>query len=441
MITLGHNINNIINDRNYAENEGFQVFHFRSKNLTALENELKDIKTDDSDWRNKVDNFKRLIKTEKDKNNRFIIRYKKDNITPNNIYDYGLFRSIVTDGHNILSFSPPKSINLDKLINISKEGDIECLEYVEGTMINMYFDTKWKIATRSNIGAEFKFNFDSNLNFREMFLEAFSNQGLEFDMFSKKYSYSFVLQHPENRIVVPFSKANIILTNIYEFDNSSNCEKKSVIEIDIFKEDKDWISQDNSKLIKYPRKMTAILEKEDLTITDIKNMVYSGLDYTIQGAVFVNRKLGIRSKIRNQNYENVRELKGNSPKLQYQYYNLRNFGKVKDYLKYYPEHIEKFTNMRLQLHKWTLELWNNYFKCYVKKEKPLKQFPFEYRTHMYQLHRIYINDLCPEKKNVNKKVVVNYVNDLAPDYLMSSINYPLKQLKLREKKMEIENEF
>ena len=438
MISLAHDINNIINNRTYSENEGFQIFNFRSKNLNALEKKLREIQCDDSDWKNKVTNLKHLINIEKEKNNRFIIRYKKDRINTINVNDYGLFRSIVTDGNSILSFSPPKSIDLDKLRNISKECDIECLEYVEGTMINMFYDTQWKIATRSNIGAEFKFNFDSNLNFRQMFLEAFSNQGLEFDMFSKKYSYSFVLQHPENRIVVPFNKTNLILTNIYQCNNSDN---KKVIEIDIFNKENDWISNNNYKLIQLPKKMTTILKDENLSINDIKSMVHSGLDYTIQGAVFINRKLGIRSKIRNQNYENVRELKGNSPKLQYQYYNLRNYGKVKDFLKYYPEHKKKFTEMRAQLHNWTLELWNNYFKCYVEKQKPLKEFPFEFRTHMFQLHKIYVNELRLEKKHVNKKVVINYVNDLPPDYLMSSINYPLKQLKLKERKMEIETQY
>tara|TARA_A100001015_G_C15039566_1_gene738703 strand:- start:722 stop:2029 length:1308 start_codon:yes stop_codon:yes gene_type:complete len=433
MFNFEYDITSIINNKEYARKEGFRIFSFKSKNLKALEKNMKDIKSDDVDWKNKVTNLKRLIEKEKELNNRFIIRYSKDNINSNNIHSYGLYRSLITDGNKIISFSPQKSQSLDNFKNISKENEIVYQEYVEGTMINMYYDGKWQIATRSNIGADIKFNFETSLTFRDMFLEAFSNKGLEFDMFSKKYSYSFVLQHPENRIVVPFNKANIVLTNIYE------CKNKTVREIDINDENEEWISKSNINLINFPKNIASILGEDNLTLEEIENKVHQGLDYTIQGIVLINKNKGIRSKIRNQNYENVRILKGNSPKLQYQYYNLRNFGKVKEFLNYYPEYKERFSKLRTQLHKWTDKLWSNYLKCYVNKEKPLIEFPFEFRNHIYNLHSIYLNELVMKKRYVGKSVVINYVNDLPPDHLMSSINYPLKKVELDENKRNLIN--
>ncbi len=433
MFNFEYDISSIINDREYARKEGFRIFSFKSKNLKALEQNMKDIKSDDEDWKNKVTNLKRLIQKEKELNNRFIIRYSKDYINSNNIQSYGLFRSLITDGNNIISFSPQKSLSLDSFKNISKENEITCQEYVEGTMINMYYDNKWQIATRSNIGADIKFNFETSLTFRDMFLEAFSNAGLEFDMFSKKFSYSFVLQHPENRIVVPFNKPNLVLTNIYE------CKNKTVREIDTTDQKEEWINQSNFNLINFPKNIASILGEDNLTLDEIENKVKQGLDYTVQGIVLINKNKGIRSKIRNQNYENVRILKGNSPKLQYQYYNLRNFGKVKEFLKYYPEYKEKFSKMRIQLHKWTDKLWSNYIKCYVNKEKPLIEFPFEFRNHIFNLHRIYLNELVMKKRYVGKSVVISYVNDLPPDHLMSSINYPLKKVELDENKADLIN--
>ena len=38
-----------------------------------------------------------------------------------------------------------------------------------------------------------------------------------------------------------------------------------------------------------------------------------------------------------------------------------------------------------------------------------------------------------------KSVVISYVNDLPPDHLMSSINYPLKKVQLDENKSDIIN--
>ena len=77
---------------------------------------------------------------------------------------------------------------------------------------------KWEIATRSNIGANCRFN--NHKTFREMFFEAAEAKGFTFDLLEKDYSYSFVLQHPENRIVVPFDKADLVLVEI--FDNISH---------------------------------------------------------------------------------------------------------------------------------------------------------------------------------------------------------------------------
>ena len=57
--------------------------------------------------------------------------------------------------------------------------------------------------------------------------------------------------------------------------------------------------------------------------------------YHIQGVV-IKTDDGARYKFRNPNYEHVRHLRGNQPKLQYQYLVLRQSGKVKEYLQYYP---------------------------------------------------------------------------------------------------------
>ena len=46
-----------------------------------------------------------------------------------------------------------------------------------------------------------------------------NEQQLEFEHLDKNYCYSFVLQHPENKIVVPLTQKKIILTNVYEINN------------------------------------------------------------------------------------------------------------------------------------------------------------------------------------------------------------------------------
>jgi hypothetical protein len=149
--------------------------------------------------------------------------------------------------------------------------------------------------------------------------------------------------------------------------------------------------------------------------------------YDIVGVVLYNKCTGERSKIRNPAYEQVRNLRGNQPKLQYQYLSLRKEGKVGDFLKFYPENKREFSTFRDQVHLFTNTLFANYISCYIKKEKPLIEFSEQYRTHMYTLHQKYLNELREQKLFVNNSIVQKYVNELPPSLLMYCLNYQLRK--------------
>jgi hypothetical protein len=118
-------------------------------------------------------------------------------------------------------------------------------------------------------------------------------------------------------------------------------------------------------------------------------------NYQVLGVILKNLETGARSKVRNPVYENVRHLRGNQPKLMYQYLSLRQEDKIREYLGFYPEHKKEFAFFRELLHKYTLALYQNYIDCYIKKQKPLKEYGEIYRTHMYNIHQIYIDKLKP----------------------------------------------
>ena len=72
--------------------------------------------------------------------------------------------------------------------------------------------------------------------------------------------------------------------------------------------------------------------------------------------------------------------------------------------------------------------------CYVRKEKPLLEFPKEYRGNMFKLHEQYIKVLREKNEKVSRKFVIEYVNELHPAQLMYVVNQPLrKQLVDNEK--------
>ena len=355
-------------------------------------------------------------------NNLFLIQYIKNNLNHSNITNLGRFRSVITDGIRVISFAPPKSIAIDTLKQMCMTPeDIKITEFCEGTMINLFYNNMredWEIATRGNIGARCKFYQYSPKTFRTMFLEAMNELNIEFTSFDKTKSYSFVLQHPDNRIVVPFKEKQLILTNIYSFDQFT-----------VYAMDDTFVQKEAERLnCRCPKAIHEIIPESEYSFDAITNYFNSmNEDYRTVGAMFVDTTTGFRAKVRNPTYEYVRQLKGNSPKIQYQYYCLRTLGKVRDFLYYYPEMRKKFSEMRQDLHKWTNALFNNYTQCYIKKSAPLKTFPFPFRPHMYQLHQLYLNQLRAQGGYVSRSVVIDYINNLEAPRLMFAINYFQKQ--------------
>ena len=253
-----------------------------------------------------------------------------------------------------------------------------------------------------------------------MFLEAMDNQQVEFDHFNKNLCYSFVLQHPDNRVVIPFQTATIVLTGLYKIEGTN----VTVL-------DKHQCKLPN---ILFPKTLEQYSDYKGSSWQDLEDYFNQmNLDYRITGTNIYSPSTGLRSKLRNPTYEYVRRLKGNSPKIQFQYYSLRQVGKVGEFLKYYKEYRTTFSQLRNELHQFTMRIWGNYKRCYVQKEKPLIEFPKKFRVHMFNLHQIYLNDLRELGHYISRQIVIKYVNSLEPAKLMYSMNYDLRHCKMEEK--------
>ena len=378
-------------------------------------------------------NILKLNKIESRTNNSLykVIRYDKSLLCCDLIPSYGLCRSIILNSaNNVVGFAPPKSIHADTFINkypeSVNEGNIQAQEFVEGTMVNVFFDPtigvtgSWEISTRNTVGATSTFfKSSSSKTFRQMFMEAANECKLDINKLDTELCYSFVLQHPENRIVVPFSKSQLYLVGIYKINNMPN--NITVDFFDIYEYTK-FFRDDLATTVNFP--IIYNFEKYSDLIEKYGSMNTS---YNIVGVIIYNKKTGERTKIRNPVYEQVRNLRGNQPKLQYQYLCLRKEGKVKDFLKYYPENKKEFSTFRGQVHLFTNTLYSNYVSCYIKKEKPLIEFSEQYRTHMFNIHQLYMNELREKKQFINNTMVQKYVNELHPSLLMYCLNFQMRK--------------
>jgi hypothetical protein len=251
-----------------------------------------------------------------------------------------------------------------------------------------------------------------------MFMDATEACKLDINLLEKDFSYSFVLQHPENRIVVPFINAQLYLVGVYKIKNENNN-----VTVDAYdpQEYRNFFEQLGTT-VRFPEIYK--LNTYSQLISEYGSMNTS---YNILGVVLYNMKTGERSKIRNPVYEQVRNLRGNQPKLQYQYLSLRKEGKVKDFLNFYPENKSEFSKYRDDVHLFTNTLYLNYVSCYIKKEKPLKEFSQQFRSHMFNLHKIYMDKFREKKEYITNLIVQKYVNELHPSLLMYSLNFSMRK--------------
>lgn len=357
-----------------------------------------------------------------------ILKYDKQWLARENEKTIGLLRSVIfKDDGTIVCFAPPKSQNTEN-IKITEENQYVSEQFVEGTMINMFYESEnnsWQIATRTSVGGKLNFYMENGFKSEETFSSMFDEIVNEVvpnlkDKLNKKYMYSFVIQHPKNRIVKSVIDKRLYLVEIYEIDG---------LTVTIKNEEIDDLVKDIPNL-RLPRRLPVKSEEE---LNQCKETCASmNTKYSVVG-VIIKDKEGNRYKFRNPNYEHVRKLRGNQPKLQYQYLALRQEGKIAEYLKYYPEQKRVFNEYRNLMHDYTNQLFMNYIKCYVKKERELKTFPENYRTHMYKLHHEhYIPTLMEKKEGINKAFVINYFNAIHPAKQMFVLNYSKRKQTIQE---------
>lgn len=344
-----------------------------------------------------------------------IVSYNKDMLTAETISTYGKYRSvIINEAGAVVGFAPPKSILAETFMATHPvvNENMVAEEFVEGTMLNVFFNAGvWEVATKQTIGANVRFYTNNVDTFYSMFLDAMQTTGLTLDMLDKKNSYSFILQHPKNRIVVPFQNAMLYLVAVYQITFVEKTNMYDIVNV--------GIPASLTLCVKTPAIYDGWETYEDL----IQQYASINTPYECLGVMMRDPLTGERAKIRNPVYERVRRLRGNQPKLMYHYLSLRKEGKVGEFLSYFPEHKSAFSMYRNQMHVFTQNIFQYYIQCYMKKANPLSEFPPQYRPHMFNLHRTYIDILKEQNQHITKVFVIAYVNSLHPSQQMYWLNY------------------
>lgn len=385
-----------------------------------------------------------------------IIKYDKQafGLVQEDYETIGLLRSVVVDDTGrIVAYSPPKCLSIteqrEKSFNDnnimtapsdSTTNEWCAEEFVEGTMINMFYSKTeaggaWEIATKSTVGGNVVFYAPKNPKetveirdkdtFRNMFFETCAKLGFKYEELPKEFMYTFVLQHPKNRIVLPITEAKIYIIGLYSINNDT---------LDITQlSTAGFVEKYGAGVILRPKQLFA----DNYSVEGFKSEYASmNSSYNTMGVVFCNMVTGDRMKVRNPTYEMVKNLKGGEQKLQLQYLTLRHGGRVADYLKTYPEYKADFAVFRGQLHGFTRSLHQNYLDCFVFKKRVFSEFPQQYKKFMSGLHKKYLEELRENKGSVTFSYVVEFVNTQNPMFLMYSLNYVVREHKKTVERMD-----
>lgn len=345
-----------------------------------------------------------------------ILRYNRENPDCNFNDPFTRFcRGMILDSENNLVCVPPEKHTPLENLEYQSFSQLHVEDFIDGTMINVfYYGDEWHLATRSKIGANG--TWFSKKKFSDMFSEAKGN--LDFEKFEKNYTYTFVLRHPENRIVTQYETADLVLVQVRDM-NTLGIENTNVVKN---------VLQDRG---------VDVITPVVYNFTDMEHLdsYLSQLHWQQQGVVI---KFGnFRSKVRNQKFQHVKSMRGNTPHRLYCYLELKQNKMIKEYLQYFPEMETEFKMYWQQLSNMTRLLHQTYMNYRVKKIIGPESVPFELRPLIYELHGHHIKSgikITPDFVNSYfyslpiKKIifVVNYQKNLARQKMLDQTEAPME---------------
>ena len=354
-----------------------------------------------------------------------MVTYKKNTVSDETITTAGLFRSVIFNSNDqLVCFAPPKAMTYEKFKENHQLHLVNVEEFIDGTMINMFWDNTmdpeysdvssiigdgWHITTRKNIGADNRFYRYSNnctqRNFGELFRETFEKAGVDVEKLDKSYCYSFVMRHPENRIITYVKEPELYLTDAFLLENPTNAHYNVTAAYHSSCRGMPAFSNSN---VKFPRSFN--IDNYDQLEKIVDGHTPDGS--ITKGYMLHCKQTCTRTKIVTEEYNFVKELRGNTADLRLLFLTLCREGRVHEYLHYYPENYTMFAEYSHLLDDYIHCMYVLYRECFIAKNKPLVEYPANYRTHMFKLHGLYKEYYQPNRGHIRHHDVVNYVNSL-----------------------------
>lgn len=360
-----------------------------------------------------------------------IIRYDKS-VSRMDLAHVSWFRSVVWDTvlHCPVSVAPPKAASssqpfpygeeqMTAIAGKVSEGTLTVEEDRDGFMIQVFRvrgDSDIHIATRSRLDASG--TFYSARSFRSLFIEACANhdvgdrtdpvqeerekgkeekEGEEEkgrDAHVVSHFYSFLVQHPEHRVVTPVQVPRLYLI------------QKGVL----FDSGRAVLADGFPDTLMIP---PSPFEKEEETLLSWIQAYSQQQPWWFRG-IIVKDASGQRWRFRSEKYRAIQSLRGNESNLYERYARMFTQNLSRVYLEYYPEEMIPFSLCGVFLNDIILTLHRLYHAIHVRKSSTFSAIHWVYRPHIYAIHGVYLTTLRPAKKWVTAHDIRMYLMSQPP---------------------------
>lgn len=278
------------------------------------------------------------------------------------------------------------------------------MEYCEdGTVIRLYhYNGTWYTATTRCIDAR-KSYWSSDKTFNDMFWEIFNSSKYDIQHLDTNYTYSFILIHKENRIVVNHKYNNLIYIN-----RIHNTTKQEDFTNYFYNEDPRRCIRRTKQIeinmaINYPL--------DDYYLPDKRGVIMKFLDTESHSWKLYQYDFN--------SYTKIKEVRGNVPLIRMRFLELLEDPEKLQLLESnYPEHSMTFSMIKNSMNKLYREVHNLYYQSHIKHSVTVEESNKLYRT-LKQLHGQY-------KKQgtiITLEEVVKKVNSLDKNVIKTLIGW------------------
>jgi len=334
-----------------------------------------------------------------------VVRYDKGNSADS------VFRSVVWDMNSNLPLSvapfrandgfPPKDLHLSAVE-----------DFIDGFMVNAWVaDGEIQLSTRTRVGGENKFY--SKKTFGELFRESLATtplktmdalrdclEGLRTDVSGSSAFVSFVVQHPEHRIVAKVTSPGLYVVHTGYVLNTGavHISERSI----------NW-PQALARLVipSYPNRSFS----NEAEVEELLRRTAAQRGWRWQGLVFKDGKGG-RWRIRTPTYSTLRQLRGAESTALERFFRLRATHTMVDYLRHYGEERDDFWKYEQALRARTADVLAAYTDVHKAHALTFKELPESLRPAVYLLHLKWRDELRPKGFSVRLQNAIDVVNQL-----------------------------